>query len=133
MDTITPTNSNTATGEETKTEAKQENVGSPSSGGAITFQGTYNPQQEIEKLRGDNKKDLEKINYLFYGLVIFVAISFLIEIYSMNMDRIKDKDLYLNYNSMYKDFFDAQTQQQKDVQDIKTSVELLKAKNPYLK
>jgi hypothetical protein len=34
---------------------------------------------------------------------------------------------------MYKDFFDAQTQQQKDIQDIKMSVELLKAKNSYLK
>lgn len=129
MDTPKPTNS----ASDEKTEPKQENVGSPSSGGAVTVQGTYNPKQEIEKLRSDSKKDLEKINYLFYGLVIFVTISFLIEIYSMNMDRIKDKDLYLNYNTMYKDFFDAQIQQQKDIQDIKMSVELLKAKNPYLK
>lgn len=129
METTTPTSAENKT-----TETKSENnFGGSSGSGAVTIQGSFNPQLEIEKLRTDNKKDLEKINYLFYGLVVFVTISFLIEIYTMNMDRIKDKDLYLNYNAMYKDFFDAQTQQQKDIQDIKMSVELLKAKNSYSK
>lgn len=129
METTTPTSAENKT-----TETKSENnFGGSSGSGAVTIQGSFNPQLEIEKLRTDNKKELEKINYLFYGLVIFVTISFLIEIYTMNMDRIKDKDMYLNYNTMYKNFFDAQMQQQKDIQDIKMSVELLKAKNSYLK
>lgn len=129
METTTPTLAENKT-----TETKSENNFGGSSGSeAVTIQGSFNSQLEIEKLRTDNKKELEKINYLFYGLVIFVTISFLIEIYTMNMDRIKDKDMYLNYNTMYKNFFDAQMQQQKDIQDIKMSVELLKAKNSYLK
>ena len=129
METTTPTKAENKT-----TDTKSENnFGGSSGSGAVTIQGSFNPQLEIEKLRTDSKKELEKINYLFYGLVVFVTISFLIEIYTMNMDRIKDKDIYLNYNTMYKDFFDAQRQQEKDIQDIKMTVELLKAKNSYLK
>lgn len=46
------------------------------------------------------KKEIERINTLFYGLVVFIAITFIVEIATMNLDRIKDKDIYLNYNDL---------------------------------
>ncbi|MDD5639388.1 MAG: hypothetical protein PHR47_01095 [Candidatus Pacebacteria bacterium] len=100
----------------------------------------YNPQEEIAKLRQDNKEEIQKVNKILVGLVIFTALTFITEIYTMNLDRIKDKDLYLRYNDVFKSYVeeniklrDAMNNQKIESNNLQNEFELLKAKNPYLK
>lgn len=98
--------------------------------------GLYDPQKEIQRV----EKDIERVNYFFIGLVIFVAVTFLIEIYTMNLDRIKDKDLYLKYNDLYQQYAEKNSElgekifeQRIEINNFKNELELLRAKNQYLK
>jgi len=130
-------------GEEIKTEAGQQTkqtYGEPVASSTPTSFSYYDPQKEIEKLREQSKEDIGKVNYVLFGLVIFVVITFIVEIYTMNLDRIKDKDLYLRYNDLYQRYVDENVKlkdeinnQKIDFNNLKNQIELLRAKNSYLK
>ena len=108
----------------------------PESTQAFTIEQSYNPKQAIETV----EKDITKINYLLVGVVIFIAVSFLISMYTESMDRISDKTLYLKYDTLYQQYSDKNSQmsdeinQQKiTIDDLQNQLQLLKASNPYLK
>lgn len=89
----------------------------------------YNPEKEIGKLHG-----------YFIAVVVFVVITLLIEIYTMNLDRIKDKDLYLRYNDLYQKYSnqnfelnDRINEQKIEVNNLQNEIKMLRAKNPLLK
>lgn len=89
----------------------------------------YNPEKEIERLNG-----------YFIAVVVVVVISFLIEIYTMNADRIKDKDLYLRYNDLYQQYSgqnselkDKINSQNIEINNLRNEIELIYAKNTDLK
>ena len=123
--------------DEMLTDNKKEKTTSKSSGGQVpqipptptTQQASYyNPEKEIEKLHG-----------YFIAVVVFVVLAFLIEIYTMNLDRIKDKDLYLRYNDLYQQYSiqnselkDKINAQKIEVNNLRNEIEVLRAKNPYL-
>jgi hypothetical protein len=119
----------------------QNSEGISSSSSTPTTQGFSAPwMTDVEKARQDSAKDIERVNNLMIGLVIFIAITFIVEIAVMNYDRIKDKDIYLNYNQLYKDYFDESSELKEDINVQKTElnnlnnkIETLKARNPYLK
>ncbi|MHB8870975.1 MAG: hypothetical protein ACYC5G_00750 [Candidatus Doudnabacteria bacterium] len=86
------------------------------------------------------KQDVKQVNYLMVGVVIFIVITFLLQMYTMSMDRIKDKDLYIKYDDLYQKYNDRSDTTESEFNTLKqnfnslnTSVELLKAKNSYLK
>jgi uncharacterized membrane protein SpoIIM required for sporulation len=97
-------------------------------------------EKKIAEVKSENKKDIEKLITIMVGVVIFIVVTFLIEIWSMNYDRIKDKDIYLQYTQMYKDYFDESSklkeiinEQKFNVNNLGNNINLLKIKNPYLK
>ena len=105
--------------------------------------GSYNTDdfdKKISDVKDQSKKDNEKLSNLMVGVVIFIVITFIIEICTMNLDRIKDKDMYLQYTQMYKDYFeesskmkDILNEEKINVNDLKNNINLIKIKNPHLK
>lgn len=101
---------------------------------------SFEVERKIAEVKSENKKDIERINGIMVGVVIFIAVTFIVEICTMNLDRIKDKDLYLQYNQLYKDYFDESLKSKENINqeilkinDLENRFELLKGKNPYLK
>jgi large-conductance mechanosensitive channel len=82
----------------------------------------YNPEKEIEKLREDNTKEIDRVNYFFIGVVVFVAITFIIQIYVTNLDRIKDKELYIKYNENYQTYSEKNIELAKEIYDQKVEI-----------
>jgi len=101
-----------------------------------TQESTYNPRQAIENVQ----KDVQQVNYFMVGVVVFIAVSFLISMYTTSIDRISDKTLYLQYDTMYQQYSDKNSamsdeinQQQITIDNLQNQLQLLKASNPYLK
>mgnify|MGYP001608231902 CR=1 FL=1 len=87
-----------------------------------------------------SKEDVKRIENWMIAVVIFVAVIFVIEIYTINLDRIKDKDLYLRYNDLYQKYSDENLESREIINNQKIEInnlwnefKLLRAKNPYLK
>ena len=97
-------------------------------------------EKKIAEVKNENKKDNEKLFNGMVGVVIFIAVAFLIEIFTMNNDRIVDKEMYIQYTQMYKDYFEESSKIKENVNEemiklnnLENEFELLKAKNRYLK
>ncbi len=89
----------------------------------------YNPEKEIDKLHG-----------YFVAVVLFVVISFLGTFFLLTWDHIKDKDLYIKYNDldqMYSqkviELNNKINQQEIEINNLKNQMDMLHAKNVYLK
>lgn len=83
-------------------------------------------KKEVGKLEEKSQKEIERINYFFIGFVIFIGISFLIQMFITFNDRIKDKELYLNYINLYKDFYSENKQIISELNNIKIEQNNLK-------
>jgi beta-lactamase regulating signal transducer with metallopeptidase domain len=102
----------------------------------VTSESTpFDTQKEIEHIR----EKVAQVNYLMVGVVIFLAVTFVIQIYVTSMDRIKDKELYLKYDNLYEKYNDKIVETgnkyyllEKDSNSLKNSFEVFKAKNPTL-
>ncbi len=95
---------------------------------------------KVNKIKEDSDEKISQVNLIMIGVVLFIVITFIIEIYHTNADRIKDKDMYLQYTQMYKDYFDESSELKEVVnnelliiKDLENKLETLKARNPYLK
>lgn len=104
------------------------------------FYNSVEVEEKLAKVKDETKRDNEKLSNIMAGVVIFIAVTFLIEICTMNMDRIKDKDMYLQYTQMYKDYFDESSKMKEiineekiNVNNLENNINLIKIKNPYLK
>ena len=82
----------------------------------------YNPEKEIDRLHG-----------YFVAVVVFVVVSFLGTFYIISLDFLKDKDIYLKYDDVYKNYADQNSDSKIQINNLENEIELLKAKNPYLK
>ena len=67
------------------------------------------------------------------GVVIFVVISFFIELVNLHIDYAQDKSLAEQNNEIIKDYSDQILQLNNKIQSLSTQLQLLEAKNPYLK
>lgn len=93
-----------------------------------------------EKEFNNNKSELRKINNFLIGCVIVVSIAFVTTIVIISVDAITDKSLYLNYNNMYERYSNNSEElrnqffeQELQVNNLLYQIQILKAKNPYLK
>lgn len=50
------------------------------------------------------QKEIDRINHLMVGVVIFVVVSVLGTFFLLLFDFIKEKDLYLRYNDLYDNY-----------------------------
>lgn len=97
-------------------------------------------REEMDK----SKRDVDRTNNFMYVVVIFVAVSFIVAVFSIYWDGIlsnkSDKDLYLKYNEIFKNYSDQNFElkdkvyeQEININNLKNEVENLRIRNPYLK
>ncbi|MCK9578401.1 hypothetical protein M0R01_02830 [bacterium] len=93
----------------------------------------YPSKEEFDRLAEKQTSDIKFIFMLMVGIIVFVVVTFLIEVTCMNLNYIQDKTILLQYNQQNKDYFDKVLLLNNEIQDMKIKSEVLKAKNPYLK
>lgn len=93
----------------------------------------YPSRKEFEGLTEKQKSDQNILLIIMAGVVIFVVITFWIELSAVHRNYEQDKSILLQNNQLNKDYFDKVLFLNNEIQDIKTQVEVLRAKNPYLK
>jgi len=106
--------------EPSKTEVRTEGFSMSSDSTAQTS------SSDIDKLRAHSDKEIKKVFNIMIGVVLFVVITFLIEIYGMNLDRIKDKDIYLRYNENYQQYSEKNLEMMKALYDDRLEANNLK-------
>mgnify|MGYP001585988136 CR=1 FL=1 len=100
----------------------------------------YPTKAEFDTLAEKQKSDQNFLLAIMVGVVIFLTVTFVVEIYTTNLDRIKDKDLYLRYNDLYEQYEkknselgDKVSDQRIEINDLRNEIEMLRARNQYLK
>ncbi len=93
--------------------------------------------------RGEAKALKESINILLYiitGIVVFMIISFAIAITTILSNNIRDKNLYLKYDSLYESYLEKNSnlenliiEQQIQINDLENVLKNLKVNFPWLK
>lgn len=112
----------------------------PSSGQSEAFgQNITNLTGRIEKSEKQTEKDMSKINSLMTGVVIFVVITFTIQLWLIVINLIKDKDLYFEYNNLYQGYSDKNYELKNkidaleiEINNMNNKINILKSEN-YLK
>lgn len=90
------------------------------------------------------KSDLSKINNFLIAVLLFVSITFIVTTVSLFWSGIlsngNDKEIYMKYNDVFKNYSDQSNglkdivvQQKIEINNLKNELDILKAKNPYLK
>jgi hypothetical protein len=67
------------------------------------------------------------------GILLFVVITFVVEITSMHRNYAQDKALALQNNQLNKDYFEKILELQREVDELRTDSAVLRAKNSFLK
>ncbi|OGF80663.1 hypothetical protein A2W48_01160 [Candidatus Giovannonibacteria bacterium RIFCSPHIGHO2_12_44_12] len=86
--------------------------------------------------KAEVKSLAEKQNLLLWimgGIVVVVVITFWMETNNMHINYVQDKSILLQNNQLNKDYFDKVLFLNNEVKDLKTQIEVLRARNPYLK
>lgn len=113
----------------------------------ITAEEVNQLKKDFDQLKDDlnrAKKDVDKTNNFMYFVVLYVAVASIVAVLSIYWDGIlsnkSDKELYLNYNEVYKNYSekndglkDTVSQQKIEMNNLRNEFNILKAKNPYLK
>lgn len=96
--------------------------------------------QKIEQVREQSERGIKYVYYILSGIVIFITVSFIVAVCTMNFDRIKDKELYLKYDGLFQRYVDENSKlkdeitcQKIEINNLHNQMDLLKAKNPQLK
>lgn len=87
----------------------------------------------FKKRLGEYERNLRRTDGLIIGVLIFVSVSFLTTVSLVFLDLIKEKDLYLRYNDIYKNYSDQDVEQKIQINNLENELNMLKAKNAYLK
>jgi len=82
--------------------------------------------------KGDVKSSQNLLLGIMVGVVIFVVITFWIELIAIHRDNFQDKSILLQNNELNKDYFDKVLILNNEIQDLKTQIEVLRARNSYL-
>ena len=93
----------------------------------------YPSRREFEGLAEKQKSDQNILLVIMAGVVIFVVITFWIELVSMHKNYEQDKSILLQSSQQNKDYFDKVLFLNNEIQNIKTQIDVLKARNSYLK
>lgn len=89
-------------------------------------------QQDLNDTKSDLKDKLKEQNQLIIGVMIFVAITFLVSWIMIVNDNLRDKDMYLEYFSLQKDSIQSNYEIEIEVLELSHEIEMLKVQN-YLK
>lgn len=95
-------------------------------------------KEQISKVEEETKRNIERyrdevgrIDRFNTGVTIVVVIAFLTTMFLVFFDLIKEKDLYLRYNDLYKDYFDKNSdlsneisQQRIELNDLKNQMKI---------
>lgn len=93
----------------------------------------FNPEQAFKNLSEKQDKETHLLLTVMGGLVIFVVITFWIELSSMHRNYFEDKVILLQNNETMREYYEKNLFMNNEVQNIKKELEILRAKNPYLK
>ncbi|GEM_PF-2501098 len=101
----------------------------------------YSSQYEVMQNAVERtKSDLHKINTLVVGVLIFTVVSFVVAVFIMLMDGVRDKALYLRYSDVYQNYVDENMRlrdeinnQKLDFNNFQNQFNMLRIKNSYLK
>ena len=98
-------------------------------------QSSANPitREEFKGLVEKQKSDQNILLIIMAGVVIFVVVTFWIELSTMHRNYTQDKTILLQNNQLNKEYFDKVLFLNNEIQDLKTQIEILKARNSYLK
>ena len=88
----------------------------------------------------DYQKSLKRVDSLLIGIVVVVSIAFITTLSLVFFDLIKDKDLYLQNNNLYQNYSgknlelkDVINEQKIEISNLKSEMQRIYDKNPYLK
>jgi len=101
--------------------------------GEIGQSSGYPTREEFKGLAEKQKSDQNILLGIMAGVVIFVVITFWIELSALHRNYAQDKSLMLQNNQLNKDYFDKVLFLNNEIQNIKTQIEVLRARNSYLK
>ena len=89
---------------------------------------------------GDYQKSLKRVDNLLIGIVVVVSVAFITTLSLVFFDLIKDKDLYLQNNNLYRDYSDKNIKfsdiindQKVEISNLKNEIQRIYDKNSYLK
>ncbi len=120
--------------DDTKIETKTTVSGESNETTIGIGQSSANPsRKEFEGLAEKQKSDQNILLVIMAGVVIFVVITFWIELSATHRNYEQDKSILLQNNQLNKDYFDKVLFLNNEIQDIKIQIEVLKARNSYLK
>jgi len=108
--------------------------------------GVYDAKEHIDDLEKESvdlkrrivsyQGELHKVNSFMVGVVVAVSITFIVTTITLYWGEIlnnkSDKDLYLKYNDVYRDYHESILDQQKQIEKLSSDLKVLKVKN-YLK
>ncbi|OGD31878.1 hypothetical protein A3C91_00375 [Candidatus Azambacteria bacterium RIFCSPHIGHO2_02_FULL_52_12] len=123
---------NQAGGNETKSETKVSAENAPTTAG-VGQSSAYPTKEEFKGLVEKQKSDQNILLVIMAGVVIFIVVTFWLELYAVNRNYAQDKSLMLQNNQLNKDYFDKVLFLNNEIQDLKTKIEVLRARNSYLK
>ncbi|MFA6252645.1 MAG: hypothetical protein WCV69_00020 [Patescibacteria group bacterium] len=88
----------------------------------------------------DYQKSLKRVDNLLLGAIVVIAVAFITTISLVFFDLIKEKDLYLRYNDLYQKYSEESAKlkdeinnQKIEINNLGNKIEILKARNTYLK
>lgn len=107
------------------------NSGAPSEGFGESM---ANPSRsEFDALSKKQQSDQNLLYTIMAGVVVFVVVTLWIELSAMHRNYAQDKTILIENNQQNKDYFDKVLFLNNEVQDLKMQLEILKARNSYLK
>lgn len=93
----------------------------------------YPTREEFKGLAEKQKSDQNILLTIMGVVVIFVVVTFWFELFTTHRNYEQDKSLMLQNNQLNKDYFDKVLFLNNEIQDFKMQIEVLKARNSYLK
>ena len=90
-------------------------------------------KDDVKELAESQRSSQNLLLTIMVGVVFFVVITFFIELSAMHRNYAQDKSILQQNNQLNKDYFEKVLFLNNEVHVLKTQIEVLKARNPYLK
>jgi len=97
-------------------------------------------QEEVKNNLSKAKSDLKEIKRIIYFALLIAVVTligaiavFIIGFSEITRDNIGEKEIFNNYNDKFTGFREVIFNQQIEISNLRKEIELLLARNPYLK